>query len=155
MSNENLEQQARGALREHAASVGADARARYGAVDWATLPRILEDRAVVRFPVDVVFDSAALQKGEFAWAEPVGDHPRDGYRLAVHPMFESREDVLPLLVAYHIPVVNYGDVTTNEEAEAFAAALLGMNQDDYYRQICALADELPGSASNGSGECPL
>ena len=72
-----LEREARGALQEHAARVGADARARYGGdVDWVTFQQMLTDDTVARFPVVIEFGAERLSPGEFAWAEPRGARAR-------------------------------------------------------------------------------
>jgi len=139
---QELAKEAREALLGHAIDIGLEARQRYGEIDYPTLLSLLEDKKVVRFPVRIEFDASELQPGEFAWAAPLGDHPKDGYCLYVHPRFEHRERDLPLLIAYHLVCVNYGDVATREAAEAFGAALFGLAPDDYYRRVCALADEL-------------
>ena len=124
MSDENrdpqeLESEARGALQQHAARVGAEARQRYGQVDWITFQEMLTDDTVARFPVVIGFDADRLGPGEFAWAEPRGDRPRDGYTIWLHPRFRERGGDLVALAAYHLVTVNYGDVATRAEAEAF------------------------------------
>jgi hypothetical protein len=100
----------------------------------------------VRFPTALAFDAARLQPGEFAWAAPRGERPAQGFTLFVHPHFEQRPEALPALIAYHVPSINYLDVVTGREAELFGAALLGLEIDDYYQRICALADELGAPA---------
>jgi hypothetical protein len=131
------------ALRDHVIDKALSARARHGgAVDYPAVLRLLEDREAVRYPTAVAFDAAPLQPGEFAYAEPLGSHPAAGFRLCIHPHFESREEALPLLIAYHIVRINYGDVATREEAELYGAALLGLEVDDYYARLCRLAAEL-------------
>ena len=100
----------------------------------------------MRFPVNMRFDAAPLLVGEFATAEPRGNRPADGFTLVIHPHFEGRPDAIALLAAYHIVAINYLDVATHEEAELFGAALHGLEIDDYYQRVCALADEL-GSAA--------
>ena len=67
----------------------------------------------------------------------------------MHPLFENRPDDLPLLVAYHVPSINYLDVATHVEAELFGAALLGLSVDDYYARLCELADSIPGCTPAG------
>ena len=51
-------------------------------------------------------------------------------------------DLLPLAVAYMIPLVNYGDVVSDEHCLAYGATLFGLMEDDYYRQICAIANSV-------------
>lgn len=138
----DMAEQGRAALTGHAAHCAASARARYGTVDYPALLRILEDRTVVRYPTELAFDATELLPGEFAHAVPSGNHPAEGYRLCVHPHFENRPQDLPLLIAYHLVRINYGQVATPLDAEVFASSLLGMDQEDYYQRICALADEL-------------
>jgi hypothetical protein len=41
-----------------------------------------------------------------------------------------------------VPVVNYGEFASADDAETFGAAALGLSKDDYYQAVCALADEL-------------
>jgi len=136
------------ALKAHVASKAGLARERYGpTIDAAALGRVLEDRDILRYPTELVFDSSALRPGEFAHAEPAGAGAERRYVIYVHEQFEGRPDVLPLLVAYHIPSVNYSDLVTSEEAELFGATLLGLEVEDYYQRVCALADELGGSGT--------
>lgn len=147
---EKLAGKGRSSLRDHAAICAAEARERYAPVDYDAILRMLEDRKVVRYPTRLDFEATGLQPGEFAFAEPMGEHPRDGFRLHVHPRFEYRRGDLPHLIAYHLAAINYGDVVTREEAEVFAAALLGESQHEYYERVCRLADELPGAAEEAA-----
>lgn len=137
-----LERKGRRALSDHAADCAAVARERYGNIDAADLPALLEDRKVVRFPTVLRFDATRLEPGEFAHTEPVGARPGEGYRLFVHPYFEPRPDDVLLLAAYHLVTINYGDVATANEAEVFGATLLGLSREAYYQRLCTLADEL-------------
>ena len=50
---------------------------------------------------------------------------------------------VPLLVAYHLVRVNYGEIAGPEAAEVFGATLCGMDVDDYYAAL--------QSASKASG----
>lgn len=134
-------------LREHVVAKAAEARLRRGGlIDREVMWRLLEDRAVVRYPLGVRFDAEPLKPGEFACLEVLGDRPSDGFCLYVHPAFEREDDLLPLLVAYYIPSVNYGDVASHVEAELFGATLLGLDVDEYYQTLCRAADSIPGGA---------
>lgn len=131
------------ALREHAIDKAYAARTRHGpTIDQAAILRILDDRALVRFPVRVLFDAKDLNPGEFAHARTVSTHPRDGFILNVHPSLEGRDDALPAAIAYHIPPINYGDIADADDCLAFGAALLGLSVDAYYARLCELADSL-------------
>ncbi|MBX3372994.1 MAG: hypothetical protein KF817_04110 [Phycisphaeraceae bacterium] len=144
------EADARASLRDHVVAKARAARAHYadgsgtaaGGIGRAALLRMLEDRTVVRYPLGIRFDAAPLKKGEFACLEPLGDHPSDGYCLFIHPLFAPVDHLIPALVAYYIPSVNYGDVVSHVEAELFGAALLGLDVDAYYTMLCAAADSL-------------
>lgn len=138
------------ALRDHVAERARSARVQHGpSIDAESIMRVLDDRKAVRYPVSVVFDDARLQPGEFAWPQPLGDHPSEGYRLFVHPTFEHRPETWAMLIAYHIPTINYGDIVTHEEAEIYAATLLAMKQEHYYSALCELADELRVACETG------
>jgi hypothetical protein len=134
---------ARQSLTEHAAAKGAEIHAKYGPrIGWAELERILEDRACVRYPCALLFDAAPLEPGEFAHPVPHGERPEDGFTLYVHPHYQTRLPLVPLLVLYQLVRVNYGEFASPDDAEAFAAAALGLSRDEYYHALCALADEL-------------
>ena len=138
------EQDGRIALRDHLLDKAAQARARLGGeVDGVAILRILDDKAVVRYPTGVRFDAGGLRPGEFAHACPLGEHPRDGFCIFVHPCFHARPETWAALIAYHLPPINYGDIVTPEDCEQFGAALLGMDPDTYYRTLCTLADSIP------------
>ena len=90
---------------------------------------------------------------EFAVLEPLGDHPRDGFCLSIHPALAGDDELLPLLIAYYIPSVNYGDVAGHTEAELFGSTLLGLDTEAYYRVLCAVADAMPDpGAVAGDGD---
>ncbi len=133
------------ALRGHVVEKARVARERYGPeLDPAAIRQLLGDGELVRFPTRLVFSSEALQPGEFAHAQVSPQGPKGGFTLFVHEEFEQRPEVLSLLVAYHIPSINYLDIAGREEAELFGAALHGLSIDAYYDRLCELADSLPG-----------
>ena len=137
------------ALHDHLMTVAATARERYGPdMDFAAIVQILDDREIVRYPVSLVFDEAPLQAGEFAFPEPNGCHPSEGFTLFLHPQFEGKLEVLPMLIGYQLVRINYGDVASHEEAEIFGSALCAMDCDAYYEKICGLADSIPVTAAS-------
>ncbi len=139
-------QDAQRSLREHVFAKASEAKVRRGgcALDRAMMMSLLEDRSVVRYPLGVRFDQEPLKQGEFACLEQLGEHPSDGFCLSIHPMFEPVNDLIPLLIAYYIPSVNYGDVATHIEAEIFGATLLGFDVEEYYKILCSVADTVSG-----------
>jgi|GEM_PF-208209 len=131
------------ALRDHVVDRALHARRKHGPeIDGAAIRAMLLDSECVRFSTRIVFDGSDLLPGEFAHAHCRGPAASDGFDLFVHPHFIGREQDLPLLAAYHVVSINWLDVATHEEAELYAAALLGLEVDDYYQRLCALADEV-------------
>lgn len=140
-------EEAQQSLRDHVLTKAIDARHRRGGtIDRAEMMRLLDDRAVVRYPLGVRFDAGPLQSGEFACLESLGEHPSDGFCLFIHPMFENVDELIPLLIAYYIPSVNYGEVASHVEAELFGATLLGIDVEEYYTILCSVADTVSGRA---------
>ena len=140
------ESDARQALRDHLIEKATSARSRSGPIiDGAGILRVLADLGAVRYPVQLGFSAARLLPGEFAFAEQLAEHPSAGFRLHVHPCFETHRELWPAIIAYHIPPINYGEVVSEEDCEAFASTLLGMGRDEYYTLICRLADSVPSS----------
>ena len=138
-------QDARQSLNAHVAAKGAEIRAKYGpTIGWRELLRILEDREVVRYPCETVFDSGPLQPGEFAHPMARGKRPEDGFVICVHPSFITQMERVPHLVLYQLVLVNYGEFASAEDAETFGAAALGLVRDDYYQALCGLADQVGG-----------
>ena len=135
------ESAAREAFFDHLVTKAQAARLKYGLyIDAETILQILDDRDVVRYPTTVHFDATQLQEHEFAFPKPLGFHPSDGYCLFIHPQFQQQMEILPLLIAYHIPTINYGSIVEPQHAEVFGATLLGMNVDAYYQAVCELTD---------------
>ena len=132
---------ARQSLTAHVAAKGEELRAKYGAqIGWKELLRSLEDRAFVRYPCEIAFDSGPLNPGEFANPVARGERPEDGFTMYVHPFFLTQLQKVPYLVLYQLVLVNYGEFASPDDAETFGAAALGLSRDDYYRILCELAD---------------
>jgi len=141
------EQEGRESLVGHAAERAGEARSVYGGrepgLGMEQLAELLEDRRFVRYPVRLDFDGSLLEPGEFAFPEAVEDgNPSAGFVIHVHPEFQSKPAAVPLLVAYHLVRVNYGEIAGPEAAEMFGATLCGMAVDDYYAALCRHADLL-------------
>jgi len=89
----------------------------------------------------LVFEFGEMARHQFAqpdldWRDP-GKH---GRVLYLRPSLRERPDLVPLAVAYMIPVINFGEIISDEHCLLYGAALLGLTEEDYYREICALAD---------------
>ncbi len=132
---------------------------KFGAnITFNVLQDILQDRKSVRYPVNIIFDSTRVDAGLFLVTEMVlTDLNRQAsdddvytkqadrhYDFFIHEHFEGHPEKLVPLILYHLPTVNYGDIATCEDAEIFGAALLQMEEDDYYQLVCDLVDGIPG-----------
>ncbi len=136
--------EARAAFSEHLKAKAAAARIKYGLyIDTEAILQMLSDREVVRYPTTIEFDAAALQVHEFAYPQPLGFHPSDGFCLLVHPHFRGQPQNVPLLAAYYIPTINYGGIVEAQHAELYGATLLGLDVETYYQALCELADSIP------------
>ena len=139
---------ARQSLNAHVASKGAEIHEKFGPkIGWNELLQILEDRTLVRYPCEIVFDAQPLQAGEFAHPVAKGERPEAGFRMCVHPFFMSDLQRVPYLVLYQIVLVNYGEFASPDDAETFGASALGLSTDEYYDALCKMADELGGNES--------
>lgn len=133
----------RTALRGHITEKAAAARERYGpSFDDEAIHLLLTDRRFVRFPVTLQCDARSLDPGCVAAVRPVSDDAVDGFLLIVHPALGGQFDALRLIVARHLVEMNYGQVATVEDAEAFGAALLDMPVEAFRRAFALLANRL-------------
>lgn len=133
----------RESLTSHVAAKGDELHAKYGPqIGWKELQRVLEDRSVVRYPCDIVFDSASLRPGEFAAPIPIGSSPEEGFNIHVHPLYYLQLPRVPFLVLYQLVAVNYGEFASAEDAETFGSHALGLPREEYYQILCELADQL-------------
>ena len=144
-------------LTAHVEAKGIEVFVKYGpSISWGELQRLLNDRAYVRYPCEIVFDAAHLLPGEFAYPKPKGPVPEDGFTMFVHPVFMIDLSRVAALVLYQLVAVNYGEFASSEDAETFGAAALGLTRDEYYAQLCECADQLgggPASAATESDGC--
>ena len=143
MASQLTVEDAKLSLNAHVAAKGAELREKYGPViGWRELGSILQDRAFVRYPCEIVFDAGPLLEGEFAYPVPKSANPEEGYILHVHPYFATQLEAVPGLVLYQLVLVNYGEFASADDAETFGANALGLSKDDYYQRLCGLADAL-------------
>lgn len=151
MEKQLTAEDARQSLNAHVAAKGCELFLRHGAVSYAGLTAVLQDRTLVRYPCEIAFDSSRLNPGEFAHAEQKGEHPEDGFTIWVHPIYLTQLPKVPYLVYYQLVVVNYGEFASPQDAETFGAAALGLTVDEYYAEICELADLLGAGIDPGTG----
>ena len=161
MAQQLTAEDARKSLTAHVETKGVEVFAKYGPqLGWTGLQQLLEDRVYVRYPVQIVFESAGLNPGEFAHPEQKGANPEDGFTMFVHPLFMTQLDLVPALVLYQLVAVNYGEFASSDEAETFGAAAMGLTRDEYYNQLCDVSDQVGGqpepvqmAADHAEGGC--
>lgn len=147
---------ARQSLTSHVETKGIEVLSRHGLLTSpADLERLFEDRTQVRYPCRLAFDTAPLQAGEFAYAEPQGPRPEDGFTIFVHPTFQSEPALVPALVLYQLVAVNYGEFASAHEAETFGAAALGLTRDEYYALLCDAADRVTPAGFEPAAPAPV
>jgi hypothetical protein len=110
--------------------------------DYQQMLKIMSDPACVFHKTKMVFDNAPLMDGEFAHMHRVDKNPSKGFVLYMHPCFKDKIEALPLLMAYHFVVVNFGDNVLHEHAEALGAGLNKLELEDYYDKLCKLCDSI-------------
>jgi hypothetical protein len=127
-------------LREHLLAQARTAHQEHGPLTPATLVAFLADRKYVRYPTRLAFEFGDMAAHQFAQPGLDPSNPPDGRILYLRPALRARPDWIALAVAYMTPLLNYGDIITDEHCLLFGATLQGLMTDEFYRQICAMAD---------------
>jgi hypothetical protein len=65
---------------------------------------------------------------------------QDGRVLYVHPLLRERPDLLPLAIAYMIPLINYGDIVSDDHCLLYGATLMGLFEEEFYARLCLMSD---------------
>ncbi|HNC99999.1 MAG TPA: hypothetical protein PKW90_27990 [Myxococcota bacterium] len=154
MSAAELERLGRDSLRDHVLAQAAVARHKHGPLDAGRLDALLQDPECLRHPTRLVFEFGPMalhQLGEpdVDWRDPEGR----GRVIHLRPALRDNPDGRVLATVYLIPVVNYGSTVTDALCLAYGAILLGLEEEEYYRRLCLLADSLGvESRSEAAGE---
>ena len=143
LSPADLEELGQSSLREHILAQAIVAHQKHAPLTSDRLESLLHDPDCLRHPVRLVFEFGEMALHQFAQPDiDWRNTKQDGRALYVRPLLGDRPDLLPLAVAYTIPVINYGDIVTDELCLLYGATLLGMMETEYYGQICGLAEFL-------------
>ncbi len=141
LSSAELEQLGQQSLREHLVAQAIVAHQKHGPLTADKLDALLLDSDCLRHPVRLVFEFGEMAMHQFAQPDiDWRNTAQAGRVLYVRPLLRERPELLSLAVAYMIPVINYGDVISDEHCLLYGATLLGMMESEYYEQVCALAD---------------
>ena len=152
-----LEQLGQQSLRSHLVAQAIVAHEKYSPLTADKLDALLHDPDCLRHPVRLVFEFGEMAMHQFAHPDMDWRNTgQDGRVLYLRPRLRDRPDLLPLAVAYMIPVINYGDIITDEHCVTYGAALLAMQEHEYYAKLCGLADFLGARtrlAGRGDSAC--
>ena len=141
LSSAELEDVGQQSLREHLLAQAIVAHQKHGPLTPENLDRLLNDPACVRYPTRLVFEYGEMAMHQFAQPDlDARNLEGNGRVLYLRPMLRDRPDFILLAVAYMIPTINYGDVIGDEHCLLYGATLLGLMEEEFYRQICTLAD---------------
>jgi len=152
LSPQALEQLGRDSLRQHLLAQALVAHLRHGPIGADNLDSLLHDDASVRHPVRLVFELGEMAGHQFGqpdhdWRDPSGL----GRVLYLRPELKDRPELVPAAVAYLLPVINFGEVVSDDDCLEYGATLLGLTQDEYYARLCHIA-AFVGAEERHAGE---
>lgn len=143
LSSAELELLGQQSLREHLVAQATVAHQKHGPVTAGKLEALLHDPDCLRHPVRLVFEFGEMAMHQFAQPDiDWRNTEQDGRVLYLRPLLRDRPDLLPLAVAYMIPLINYGDIITDEHCLTYGATLLGMMEKEFYARLCMVSDFL-------------
>lgn len=146
-----LEQLGQRSLFEHLCAQAMVAHGKHAPLTADNLELLLRDSECLRHPVRLVYEFGEMAMHQFAQPDiDWRNTERDGRVLYLRPRLRQRPDLLPLAVAYMIPLINYGGVATDEHCLGYGATLLGLTEEEYYSQLCGLCDSLGAEARTRS-----
>jgi hypothetical protein len=141
LSAEELEARGQNSLRDHLVAQAVLAHQKHGPLTFEKLDALLRDPACLRYPTRLVFEFGGMALHQFAQPDLDCRNTEQNARvLYLRPRLRERPDLVVLAVAYMIPVVNYGEIIGDDHCLLYGATMLGLMEEEYYRQICGLAD---------------
>lgn len=163
LSDAELTQLGEDSLMDHLRHQATEARERHGGLKSGNIETFLDDRDCVRYPTRLVLEFGEM--GPHQFAQPDRDYRANHAEARViylRPILGKRPDLIALAVSYMIPVINYGQIITDDHCLEYGAHLLGIPSDVYYERICDLAEfvgaefcaadeEPPATGGCGSG----
>ncbi len=136
-----LEKIGQESLRAHLLAQALVAHQKYAPVTAEKLEAFLHDTDCMRYPVRLVFELGEMAMNQFAQPDiDWRNREQDGRVLYLRPQLCERPDLLPLAVAYMVPVINYGAIISDQHCLLYGAAVLGLMEEEYYSRLCAMAD---------------
>lgn len=141
LSAEQLVRLGEESLRAHLLAQAVVAHQKHGPLTFPKLEALLHDPECTRHPTRLVYEFGEMALHQFA--QPDIDWRNtglDGRVLYLRPLLRDRPDLAVLAVAYMIPLINYGDIITDQHCLGYGATLLGLMEGEFYTAICGLAD---------------
>ena len=141
MSTADLEQLGQDSLRDHLLAQAVLAHRKHGPLSFHKLESLLTDPECVRHPTRLVFEFGTMAMHQFAQADADWRNPgQDGRVLYLRPLLRDHPDLVVLAVAYMIPLINYGEIITDEHCRCYGSTLLGLMEAEFLTAIDRLAD---------------
>ena len=145
-------------LRNHLHAQALVAHHRYAPFTPARLPALLGDSRHLRHPTRLVFEFGDMAPHQFAQPDfDLRNPEQDGRVLYLRPCLRQHPERILQAIAYMIPVINYGEIVGDEHCLLYGATLLGLLEQEFYQQVCDLADfvgaepRVAGSATQPHG----
>jgi hypothetical protein len=137
----DLERLGQQSLRDHLLAQAVLAHQKHSPLTADKLDALLRDPECLRHPVRLVFEFGEMALHQFAQPDlDWRNQAEDGRVLYLRPVLRDKAGLLPLAVAYMIPVINYGEIVSDEHCVLYGATLLGLTESEYYEKVCALSD---------------
>ncbi len=141
MSEAELTQLGEDSLLNHLRHQAFQARERHGGLRPGNLDAFLEDRECVRYPTRLALEYGGMGPHQFAHPDrDLQSEDQSARVLFLRPVLGKRPDYIALALSYMLPVINFGDIVDDEHCIEYGAALMGMDPEEYYDQICEIAD---------------
>ena len=142
LSTEEQIQEGEDSLLSHVLEKAIQAHNKYPEIGMDKMDAFLADSECMRYSTRYVFEFGAdMAPHQFAQPEP--DYRVEGGQgkvIYLRPPLRDHPDFASLAIAYMVPIINYGDIVRDEHCLVYAAALLGMTEDECYHKLCELAE---------------
>ena len=140
LSTEELVKLGEASLREHIVAQAVVAHHKHGPITFDKLDALLHDPECLRHPTRLAFEFGEMAMHQFAQPDIDWRNTElDGRVLYLRPLLRGRPDLAVFAVAYMIPLINYGEIISDNHCLRYGATLLGLMEDEFYTAICQLA----------------
>ena len=138
-------------LREHLARPSRRGASEARAAHRRQARALPHDPECLRYPTRLVFEFGEMAMHQFAQPDLDWRNTGAGRPGALPPPAAARPPRPPavLAVAYMIPVINYGDIITDEHCLLYGADAAGMMEDEYYERSARWRTFRRGTACGG------